>query len=200
MIISKSTAFAVLLCGVGMAQADTIVNTFGPTGVGYFPSVGWNINSGSSLGKTFTISNTFNLTQIDVALRLAGESDQVLLSLRSDVGGQPGSALETFTLTNSFGGGTAGVFTANSILNPEMSAGTYHVTIETIGDAAGKWNLNNGAGTGPMVVSTDGGSSWTTFTDTNGAIRVFGTQPVPEPATMAVLGLGTLAIIRRRKK
>jgi hypothetical protein len=38
-------------------------------------------------------------------------------------------------------------------------------------------------------------------TDVSGAdnIRLFGSNPVPEPATFAVLGLGALALIRRRR-
>ena len=40
-----------------------------------------------------------------------------------------------------------------------------------------------------------------TITDVSGAdnIRLFGSNPVPEPATFAVLGLGALALVRRRR-
>lgn len=184
---------------VSFANADVLVNTFGQTGLGYFPTVGWNLNSGQMLGKTFTIGTSYNFTEIDIALRMDGETDQMTVSLRSDSAGQPSSVLESFVVTNGFGAGTSGVYALQSLTNPLMAAGTYHVTIEPIADAAGKWMLNNGGGQGAMVVSNDGGGSWTAFTDTNGAITVQGT-PVPEPATFAVLGLGGLLAARRRKK
>lgn len=190
---------AAVVCGATVAQADDLVNTFGPSGIGYFPSVGWTIDGGQSLGKTFSIASSFTLSEIDVALRMDGDSDQMLVSLRSDASGQPDAALEAFTVTSGFGAGTAGVYALTSVTNPILAAGTYYVTIEPLNGATGKWNLNNGGGQGSMVVSSDGGSSWTGFTDTNGAIRVQGAA-VPEPATMTVLGLATMALLKRRRR
>lgn len=196
----RTMAIALFVSGAVLSKADTLINTFGASGTGYVNAAGWNLDSSLWMGKTFTLSQSYTLSTIDIALRMVGDSDQMMINLRSDSAGLPGSILESFTLTSEFGANTSGRYSIASILNPQMDAGTYHVTIEAIGDATGKWNLNNGAGTGLMVTSPDAGGNWTSFTDTNGAILVTGAQVVPEPATMTALAIGGLALLRRRRK
>lgn len=196
---SKILPLIVVLGGAAVARADVLVNTFGSSGLGYFAAAGWSIDSSQSIGKTFTIANDYNFTEIDLALRLDDDAGQMLVSLRSDNGGQPGTTLESFTVTDAFGAGNSGVYNLASTTNALMTAGTYYVTIDSINGSTGKWNLSNAGGSGAMVASNDGGSTWTNFTDTNGAITVQGTLPVPEPLSMAALGMGCIALIRRRR-
>lgn len=194
-------AFIAAIAGASVAaQADVLVDTFGPTGLGYFPSFGPTTNAGQYLGKTFAVGSDYTLSQIDVAIRMFGDSDQMSIVLRADVAGQPSTVLESFTITNMFGTSTGGVYSLTSATNPLMTAGTYYVTIEPINDATGRWCLTNSAMSGALVTSTDGGSSWTHYTDTNGTVRVQGASAVPEPASMICLAAGLVALVKRKRR
>src|SRR3954451_25059285 len=94
--------FGLLASGAVLAQADTLVNTFGASGIGYFASVGWNLDANQSLGKSFSLGSSYTLSEIKIALRMGDESDQMLVSLRADSGGQPDATLESFTVSTNF--------------------------------------------------------------------------------------------------
>jgi hypothetical protein len=56
-------------------------------------------------------------------------------------------------------------------------------------------------GTSRIYTSGSGsGSATADFADSEGLVTRFNVQPVPEPATMAALGIGALALLRKRKK
>lgn len=191
---------SIFLGCAAVSRADILVDTFGTSGTGYHPIAGWTINSGSFIGQSFTTAGTYTFQSIDLPFRMAAETDQFQVNLRSSTAGLPGSVIESFTVTNAFGASTSGLYQLTSSLSPILNPGTYFITVEGLADGAGRWLLNTGANTGQNVVSVDGGGIWSPFTDTLGALRVSGAQVVPEPATMAALGLGIVAMMRRRKK
>ncbi len=198
-LLHKAVGIVFLTALAGFSRADVLVNTFGSSGVGYFPTVGWTLDSGTYMGKVFTVSGDYTLSEIDIALRMDSETDSMLVSLQGDNGGSPGATLESFTVTNSFGAGVSGVYNLASVTNAALSTGTYYVTIEALNGSTGKWNLSNAGGQGQLVVSNDGGNSWTTFTDTNGTVRVIG-NPVPEPFSLFTLGAGVAVCLRRKRR
>lgn len=120
----------------------------------------------------------------------------------------------TKTATGRSGFGLTEYTYAGSGLNINLAAGTYWVTLAPISSGTGSEYMSttsgaNGLG-GPLA---DGQSYWDsptfgfTFNSTSDvfgagnwdmSIGVTGT-PVPEPASMAILGIGALALIRRRR-
>ncbi|RYG23396.1 PEP-CTERM sorting domain-containing protein [bacterium] len=107
-----------------------------------------------------------------------------------------GTANGTGTYTG--GGGT---------LTFELVFSSYQTSGQNPGDtdtAGGSWTATGGTGT--YFNATGSGEFTTLFTHTGGATERTATtlsgeiQAVPEPATMAALGLGAAAMMRRRKR
>lgn len=78
-----------------------------------------------------------------------------------------------------------GIFPASIDQTAPNNGHSWITTTANFGEAANTFNLTDLAGNG-----LDG--DW--------MIRVTGAAPVPEPASMAVLGLGALALIRKRRR
>jgi PEP-CTERM motif len=192
----KPLAFTLFIGSAVAAQADVLLNTYAGSSPGYDASTGWTVAPTQSMGISFSVGATYQLTQIDIALFLVTGDGSTNVTLHSNNAGAPGTALETFNVL-AVSGGSSHVMT--STLMPMLTAGTYFVTM-TPGNAnaASAWCFNNNGDQGNMIFSTDSGSTWNGFTDNLGAISVQGNL-VPEPATFAVLGLGALALIRRRR-
>jgi hypothetical protein len=200
----KPMAFTLML-GIGMvANADVIMNTFGTvTFPGFDAGSAWTVASFQSMAKQFTPSfGTYTLDEIDVALSFNNNTSAINVNLCSDSGGSPGSVLETFSVFNTGSLSLGSRYVLSSVSHPTMTmGGTYYVTM-TPGDAntSGGWNFTNDGHQGDMQFSTNGGTSWSTFNNTDGAVTVQGKlQSVPEPASLAVLGLGAIALIRRKR-
>lgn len=107
------------------------------------------------------------------------------------------------------GFGNSSDFSANNIYGFTPSSPTLWGSSGVIATGDYLTSSNNGTGTEvPTNFSGVGGSGlWTVFAtdsaggDTGGFESVSLTfTPVPEPATMAALGMGALALLRRRKK
>ncbi len=88
-----------MFVAVMSAQADQVIFSNFGSGHSYSTSGGWGINSSNASGMTFTPSDSYLLTQIDVAIWLFAGSAQ--LGLYSDSSGLPGSLLESWAITTS---------------------------------------------------------------------------------------------------
>jgi hypothetical protein len=203
-VILKPLAFTLIL-GAGMvANADVIINTFGTvTSPGFDDAISWTVDPTQSMAKQFSPSfGTYTLDEIDIALMFQTQTSTINVSLCADNAGSPGSVLETFSVVNAGTLSFGSLYVLNSAAHPTMTmGGNYYVTI-TPGDAnsQGGWNFTNDGHNGDMQYSTNGGSTWTGFNNTDGAVTVQGKlSSVPEPASMVVLGLGVLSLVRRRR-
>jgi PEP-CTERM motif len=193
------------------AKADTIFNSFGPgqtygSGGGNYPIGGVNSGlgaAGTSLAFDFTAAGTFDLTQIDAALTAGtgiNTPQSITLALNVDDGGYPGSALESWTISNILAGGIYSVLSTSGI---ELQAGQlYWLTAlpNSLTTSVG-WYLNSLGAVGPGVFGPADGSSWSPLPGASSApeaaFDVIGNPMVstPEPSSVALLGMGLLALM-----
>ncbi len=216
-----------VLVAPAVVRADVVFTNLGPGGtynafsgnpVGFGPS---SITTYGE-GETFTPSQNYNLTAIQLALSIGGSDAgssgtnefPIYVSLASDAGNQPGASLQTITIpAHSLGpiflNNPVIVLSASPLL---LTAGTqYWVTVTAaqaepaaVSDVV-EWNLNNTGDSADNALSTDGGATWTSPSgQTPGAFEVDGDSlhAVPEPGSWTIWftagALGLVAVRSRR--
>jgi len=196
---------------VSAAHAVTIFDNFGP-GYDYNVGVGMIVTGSASIygqhdeAFSFVAASTCRLDSIALALAVDDPTvptNEVALSLCSNQGGLPGAALESWTIpVSGLSGNLNPPVWAYSALNPMLSAGTQYWLVGEANAAASAmvWFLNDTGDEGPMATRANGGS-WVPSYGLRGAFQVNGTaQAVPEPATVALFGLGIVALVLRRRR
>jgi hypothetical protein len=194
-------AALVLLAGATQAaRADVIFNNFG-SGDSYLTDIGWTI--GRPPGQvffeqadSFTVHGTdFNLSGITAAAGNVLGPNVYSVGVYTDAGNMPGSLLEMFNFSNlgQFGLNNPPLV-GNSSLQPLLQDGhTYWLVYSTSDTTWAAANLNSTNDIGGHVFRTNGGA-WGFSSDIHGAFRVEG-DPVPEPGTLVLLGMGALGLV-----
>ena len=195
-------ALAVL---AGPAQGGLIYSTFGP-GDSYDAAghpVGTSENYMNAVSFTPVTTVTFDSARLGVAY-LGGATNAFTVSLANDSVGMPGSAIETFS---GLVFPSPGIVTVTSGVYPALAAGTTYWLIVHAVDPSNTIGatLRNDQGIVGGWAHTESGA-WYTGSDVTGsnatpAFDVSGTEVVPEPSTLALVGgAGLLLVLRRTFK
>ena len=192
----------------GEVRADAIVfSNFGP-GMTFNVPQAWNVSGTNFFGGrvvaqsfTPTVNVAFSSAQLPMGIINGPNLLQVLLMTIS--GGLPGTIVEAITLTDAVAPiGTGGIVLANSALHPVLNAGTEYWLVAFAPDdnTFMGWNLSlNDFSTFVLLNGTHSITGPWEFSAPRGAFQING-SPVPEPATMLLLGAGILSIMFRRRK
>jgi len=210
-------AFGALVLAASIGSAQLYSQLPDPNGEG-----GAFSDSGQTIADNFTTSTSAPVTHITFWGSFfgagnpfpGGGSRNVSVSFMNDDGfGLPGSVIgqetgaasfvPTGLLTN-FGGAPDTVYQFDiDWTGPAFSptAGTqYWLSIfDTESTDSFRWH-NGLTGDDRTSVSFDGGTTWGPDLSRPNAAFVLNPVPVPEPASMAALGMGALALLRRRRK
>jgi hypothetical protein len=191
---------ALLLLAVIPARAGIIFNNLGPGNS--YASIGWSVTGSSIRGSSghssvesamsFTPSDMFVLTQIDVAIGFASGTNSVAFSLNSDSGGLPGAVLLNWTRSSLPVFGTCCI--VQTLIPPfplPLTPGTRYWIVGSVlaADTSDGWNQNNTGSTGLLAFNIDGEGFSSDNNFVLGAFDVLG-NAVPETATTALSGGG----------
>lgn len=190
-------ALAVLcLATTTAAFADTAFDNFGENH-DYFSGGGGTVAPGNDLGYQFMSLTSGILTSIEAAIvRGPSGAPMVNLALWTDDDGRLGGLLGSWSvLADGSPHSHAYVVAENTNPDIQLTAGeAYWLLADTSGNAGWYASL---ADTGNYVFGSPG--SYQYNNGSNGAFAVYTADSVPEPATLGAIGLGIVALLRRRK-
>lgn len=174
--------------------------------------------SGQHIADSFIPSMTAEVDSLTVwgsylyygAPYASGTNRTYRVRLFADGGSKPGASLFDQTLQGTLTQTATNVTDfsndrlysiAFSLANaPVVEAGTTYwlSVIEPVSIASFRWHTSN-TGPGSSGGSSSNGTNWVSTNTRPDAAFVLSGQPVPEPASMLILGLGAAALVRRRK-
>ena len=196
-------------CSAQSSRCDVIYNTFGPSQS--FSNDGWVIMGSEASGgfvysqsvaEQFRPNETANLSSIQIPLICFFGTNSFVINLAMDNSGLPGTIIETFILADVPSFQT--IETLSSALHPLLVNNASYWLEVMPGDTttSGAWMSRDPApDNGSTYLAFDNGTGWNNsgFTVGPQAFEIDGAA-VPEPATVVIVGLGTLYLVGTRCK
>lgn len=169
---------------VGMADNDGYINQ---------PANAFVVSGGDYMLESLSLE-LVSTTLVD------GPADNYEIRLWTNDVNKPGTLLESIEIPNS--SNLTGITTVFSVLSPILSNGTTYWVSAALPDDQGEgwWSMVQGTSLGSAIaLSGSESAQWfpVPVNFTLYSLKVTGT-PVPEPATLALLALGSLMTLRRR--
>jgi hypothetical protein len=205
-------ALALSVCSLPARAASILFTDLGPPG-NVYGSTAW-VVEGAAAGTSYTQANLFSVSgtgsaavnQIDLAvLNVFGTSPTFTAAIWTDNAGLPGThvANASWSLSAPYTAlSCCALVSVTGITGVSLDGGQQYFMILAPSSTFSfeGWRWNNQSVTGLELTSTDGGTTWGGGTSTLGAFDVLGTEAVPEPGTMFMLGGGLLALGFLRKR
>ena len=155
--------------------------------------------SDQSFAVRFSVATTANLGGIDVGVSRISGGNTLLLYLLSDIGGSPGSALESFIATGQMQdiGPATSIVSVSSILQPALTAGnSYWLAASVPLNDFASWYSSSLNISGTQAFRF-GAGAWSVG-PTNDVVA-FRISSVPEPASTTLVVAGSALLILRRR-
>ena len=200
MIPLRTVLLPLALAATALAHADLAFDSFGP-GDEYEDGSGYTISTATSpapsgyqsIAQGFTSLTSGDLLSVAFAAFYADGTNTLKVGFYADAGGDVGAELTSW-MTNV---PDQGIYTLNAPAGISLVAGArYWVGLIAQDDSWLAWNDSSPLLSGDVAANFDTEDG--VFSGDRSAFRVE-TQPVPEPASSAALGLGALAMLRRRR-
>jgi hypothetical protein len=186
------------------SHAGIIFSTDGTT-TPAFDSGGNQATKTTALATPFVASSGGAVSSIIVANSGSGYSFTSTWTLRTDDGGEPGTAIDTFQINLL---PSVQLYSGASTASATVTAGqTYWLELmATPSSGCGEfgcfagWHFTNPNTPGVLLASFSGGA-WGTYSVQQVAFAVLSQDaPVPEPSSFVLIGLGACVLTIRRKR